>query len=74
MITHYYNQIFPDLASGSLFKLPFLLFPCGSLSNSLFSGELGSSRLIFQGLFPCPSPGISCFSKEPEYQWRILRN
>lgn len=42
---------------GSRFKLPFLTCPHGSLFNSLFSQELRCSRLIFPGIFPCPSPG-----------------
>ena len=74
VITHYYNQIFPDSASGSLLMFPFLTCPSGSLSNSLSSGELRCFRLIFQGIFPCLTPGISCFSKKLQYQWRMLRN
>ena len=74
VITHYYSQIFPDSASGSLLKFPFLTCPSGSLSNSLFSGELRCFRLICQGIFPCLTPGISYFSKKPEYQWGMLRN
>lgn len=42
---------------GSLFKLPFLTCPHGSLFNSLFSHELRWSRLIFPGIFSRPSPG-----------------
>lgn len=58
------NQSVPDLASGSPFLLAVSLWhgPHTTLSTSLLPGCYRLTLLLF-----CSSPGISCFSEEPEF-------